>query len=59
MIKFIPSAALTKVLHQSKASRTREDNKSISGKKRQTNNGSRANPGQTNQAIGAARHHDL
>ena len=29
------------------------------GQKKQTKNGSRANRGQLNQAIGAARHHDL
>ena len=59
IIKFIRWAALTKVLHQSKASRIRQDNKSILGKKGQTKNGSRANRGQINQAIGAARHHDF
>ena len=59
MFKFTPEAALTKVLHQSKASRIRKDKRSIAGEKRQTKNGSRANRGQINQAISAARHHDL
>ena len=54
-----PMGRLNKVLHQSKASRIRKDNKSIPGKKRQNKNGSWANGGQISKATGAARHHDL
>ena len=43
LIDVIAWAALTKVLHQSKASKIRKDNKTIPDKKKQTKKGSLSN----------------